>query len=256
MIQRSDKLRNWGWFRCLGKGGEIPTSFWRASKCLLSDPAESELMPSFGGYWLSGLISTLADQNEFQIGLAGGEVTLNCADIPDSKLTRNTIVRWMYYNTRLCQRDETGFWKSKASNSLPLLPSHSWETSSLLTKPIFPKAPAFNADKFDIKAPHKQLQVRNLKLSDAGIYTCEYGPHKVHTSLHIFQCEWVKWVSGGLLVIRRGGDHKGWGDISAGILYPGGFLLSQAITVHFSSISRAQCFHVLFALTLVFLSRR
>ncbi|NXP33091.1 CD4 protein, partial [Leiothrix lutea] len=41
--------------------------------------------------------------------------------------------------------------------------------------------------RFDIKAPYKQLQVRNLKLSDAGIYTCEYGSHKVHTSLHIFQ---------------------------------------------------------------------
>ncbi|NXY35298.1 CD4 protein, partial [Pomatorhinus ruficollis] len=41
--------------------------------------------------------------------------------------------------------------------------------------------------RFDIKAPQKQLQVRNLKLSDAGIYTCEYGSHKVRTSLHIFE---------------------------------------------------------------------
>ncbi|NXX31925.1 CD4 protein, partial [Nicator chloris] len=38
----------------------------------------------------------------------------------------------------------------------------------------------------DIK-PHKQLQVRNLKLSDAGIYTCEYGSHKVRTSLHVLK---------------------------------------------------------------------
>lgn len=149
-------------------------------------------MPSFGGYWLSGLISSMAHQDEFQIGLAGGEVTLNCTGLlPDSKLSRDTVVSWMYHDTLLCRMDKDKFWKSKTSNSLPLLPLHGWETSSLLTKPIFSKARAFEAGGFDVKMPYKQLQVRNLKLSDAGIYTCQYGSRRVRTSLHIFKCEWV-----------------------------------------------------------------
>ncbi|NWW10150.1 CD4 protein, partial [Oreocharis arfaki] len=39
----------------------------------------------------------------------------------------------------------------------------------------------------DIKMEYKQLKVWDLKLSDAGIYTCKYGSHEVHTSLHIFE---------------------------------------------------------------------
>ncbi|NWU54094.1 CD4 protein, partial [Dromas ardeola] len=33
----------------------------------------------------------------------------------------------------------------------------------------------------------KQLKVLNLKLSDAGTYTCEYGSHTVSISLHVFE---------------------------------------------------------------------
>ncbi|NXR47368.1 CD4 protein, partial [Hippolais icterina] len=36
-----------------------------------------------------------------------------------------------------------------------------------------------------IKTPYRQLWVQNLKLSNAGIYTCEYDSHKVSTSLHV-----------------------------------------------------------------------
>ncbi|XP_066031535.1 T-cell surface glycoprotein CD4 isoform X2 [Chamaea fasciata] len=107
-----------------------------------------------------GLISTVAHQNEFQIGLAGGEVTLNCTSIPpDSKLPSDTVVTWTHYNTLLCRIDKNNVWKTSA----------------------------FIADRFVIKTPNKQLQVQNLKLSDAGIYICKYGSHEVRTSLHIFK---------------------------------------------------------------------
>ncbi|NXG92419.1 CD4 protein, partial [Stercorarius parasiticus] len=33
----------------------------------------------------------------------------------------------------------------------------------------------------------KQLKVSNLKLSDAGIYTCKYGSHTINISLHVFE---------------------------------------------------------------------
>ncbi|NXE41299.1 CD4 protein, partial [Ptilorrhoa leucosticta] len=39
----------------------------------------------------------------------------------------------------------------------------------------------------DIKMEYKQLRLWNLKLSDAGIYTCKYGSHEVRTSLHVFK---------------------------------------------------------------------
>ncbi|NWV26443.1 CD4 protein, partial [Origma solitaria] len=39
----------------------------------------------------------------------------------------------------------------------------------------------------EIKMEYKQLRVSNLKLSDAGLYTCKYGPQKVQTSLHVFE---------------------------------------------------------------------
>ncbi|KFU84158.1 T-cell surface glycoprotein CD4, partial [Chaetura pelagica] len=39
----------------------------------------------------------------------------------------------------------------------------------------------------EIDPSSKQLRVWDLGLSDAGIYTCEYGPHQASVSLHIFK---------------------------------------------------------------------
>ncbi|NXK89428.1 CD4 protein, partial [Formicarius rufipectus] len=39
----------------------------------------------------------------------------------------------------------------------------------------------------EVKSTNKQLRVQNLELSDAGIYTCKYGSHEVHTTLYVFK---------------------------------------------------------------------
>ncbi|NXC30761.1 CD4 protein, partial [Campylorhamphus procurvoides] len=39
----------------------------------------------------------------------------------------------------------------------------------------------------EIKSTNKQLTVQKLELSDAGVYTCKYGSHEVHTTLHVFK---------------------------------------------------------------------
>ncbi|NXM36862.1 CD4 protein, partial [Oxyruncus cristatus] len=39
----------------------------------------------------------------------------------------------------------------------------------------------------EVMRTDKQLKVWNFELSDAGIYTCKYGSHKVRISLHVFK---------------------------------------------------------------------
>ncbi|NXA05860.1 CD4 protein, partial [Sapayoa aenigma] len=39
----------------------------------------------------------------------------------------------------------------------------------------------------EFKSTNKELRVWNLKLSDAGVYTCIHGSHEVRTSLHVFK---------------------------------------------------------------------
>ncbi|XP_041887240.1 T-cell surface glycoprotein CD4 [Corvus kubaryi] len=106
-----------------------------------------------------GLISSMAQQNEVQTGLVGGEVTLKCTGIPlDSKLSRDEV-SWMYYKTLL--------WRTENNNA--------WRTS------------AFPTHRADVKMENKQLRMWDLKLSDAGIYTCKSSSHEVRISLHIFK---------------------------------------------------------------------
>jgi len=45
------------------------------------------------------------------------------------------------------------------------------------------------SDRSEIITESTQLKVSDLKLSDAGIYTCEYDSHTVSISLHVFKCE-------------------------------------------------------------------
>lgn len=95
----------------------------------------------------------MAQQNELQIGVAGQAVILNCRGIP-----HGTGVTWKYYKAVIRLFTVTHL-KGKATMT----------------------------DRSEINPNSKHLKVLDLRLSDAGIYTCEYGSHKVSISLHVFK---------------------------------------------------------------------
>ncbi|XP_009809656.1 T-cell surface glycoprotein CD4 [Gavia stellata] len=99
-----------------------------------------------------GLIPIMAQQNELQIGVAGQAVTLNCRGI-----LHDSHVIWKYYKILI---------KSLTTTSL--------------------KGRATMTERSEITR-NKHLRVSDLRLSDAGIYTCEYGSHTVSISLHVFK---------------------------------------------------------------------
>ncbi|XP_010126650.1 PREDICTED: T-cell surface glycoprotein CD4-like [Chlamydotis macqueenii] len=101
-----------------------------------------------------GLIPIMAQQNELQIGIAGQEVTLNCRGI-----TRDTEVTWKYYKLVIIR----------------------------LLKHTSLKGKATMIDRSEVNPNSKHLKVSDLRLSDAGIYTCEYDSHTVSISLHVFK---------------------------------------------------------------------
>ncbi|XP_064500717.1 T-cell surface glycoprotein CD4-like [Pseudopipra pipra] len=107
-----------------------------------------------------GLISSMAQQIEQQIGIAGQEVTLPCRGIPsDSSLSPHTVVTWMYSDTVIWRMENNNHWRK----------------------------PGAVSDQFQVTSTNKELKVRNLVLSNAGIYTCKYGSYKARTSLHVFK---------------------------------------------------------------------
>ncbi|XP_061310127.1 T-cell surface glycoprotein CD4-like [Pezoporus flaviventris] len=102
-----------------------------------------------------GLIHVMAQQSEVQIGVAGQTVTLNCGGIP-----HKTEVTWKYNNNNLLIRQY-------GDNYL--------------------KGKATMANRSEIDRRSKHLKVLDLRLSDAGTYTCEYDSHVVSISLHVLQ---------------------------------------------------------------------
>ncbi|XP_063178520.1 T-cell surface glycoprotein CD4 isoform X1 [Chroicocephalus ridibundus] len=102
---------------------------------------------------LLGLIPIMGHQDELQVGVAGKPVILNCRGIPS-----DSDVTWKY-SKFVVRAFKTNSFKGKATMS----------------------------DRSEIIPNTKQLKVLNLKLTDAGIYTCEYGSHKVYISLHVFE---------------------------------------------------------------------
>ncbi|XP_040449820.1 T-cell surface glycoprotein CD4-like [Falco naumanni] len=100
-----------------------------------------------------GLVPVMAQQSELQVGVAGQTVTLSCRGIP-----HDTGVTWRYY--RLVVRQFK-------SNHL--------------------RGKAAMTDRSEISSTSKHLKVWGLKLSDAGVYTCDSGSRTVSISLHVFQ---------------------------------------------------------------------
>ncbi|XP_071619589.1 T-cell surface glycoprotein CD4 [Heliangelus exortis] len=99
-----------------------------------------------------GLIPIMAQQDKPQIGFAGQAVILNCRGLP-----HQTDVTWKYYKFTI----------------------RLFRTTNM-------KGKAPMTERSQIEPNSKRLKVWDLRLSDAGIYTCEYGSHRVSISLHVF----------------------------------------------------------------------
>ncbi|XP_074890889.1 T-cell surface glycoprotein CD4 [Buteo buteo] len=100
-----------------------------------------------------GLIPIMAQQNKPEIGIAGQEVILKCRDIPHEKR-----VTWKYDKAVIRSFEDTQY-RGKAAMT----------------------------DRSEINSNSKHLRVLDLRLSDAGTYTCESGSHRVSISLHVFK---------------------------------------------------------------------
>uniref|UniRef100_A0A803XZE0 CD4 molecule n=1 Tax=Meleagris gallopavo TaxID=9103 RepID=A0A803XZE0_MELGA len=107
----------------------------------------------------TSLIRIMAQQEQ-QTGLAGKEVILSCKDTSH-------------------QRDSTCTWKYKYKEVSSTIISFSRSN-------IF-KGKAPMTHRSELKSESKQLKVSDLRLDDAGIYTCACNSPAVSISLHVFK---------------------------------------------------------------------
>ncbi|KAJ7418635.1 T-cell surface glycoprotein CD4 isoform X1 [Pitangus sulphuratus] len=141
--------------------------------------AEIHLQPLENPHW--SLISSMAQQIEQQIGIAGHEVTLPCVP-PGSSLPRHTAVTWMYSNTVIWRMENNKHFKMTVSLDGHFLQNEAPELTLMHNSPD-PKPDLsitlFNSNNNRVtpegenKSPQKGiLYLKKLEATDSGTWVC------------------------------------------------------------------------------------